>query len=604
MKPLPQIPELVSKLIVSLGKCPLFANMESKVLQDLATQAKWLQAEPGEFLTQEGSVCDAFYIVLKGQAVVLIRHPEKKEAVELAQLVAGDSFGDVALLLGRSNLASVRASSVVVAARFEGAVFHRMVEQDPAFGFMMAKSLASRLERVVRLLPVPEHTEEEGIPSPDTVSLLPFEFVERHRAVPLRAEGNTLTIGFVDEPSSATLKSIRELLPGMELRPVRMDATLFDKVLRTQAGISPPQMTVQEGGIAEGSLERLLRAMVAQGASDLHLSAGHRPRWRIDGDMQEIADAPIFGKSTAFELLAPVIEERFRTQFEQTNDVDFAYTSNGIRFRTNLFRDTNGTSAVFRHINSKIPSLEQLGMPEVVTRFCAEPKGLVLVTGPTGSGKSTTLAAMIDLINKTRREHILTLEDPVEFVHASKLALVNQREVGSHTQSFGRALRAALREDPDIVLVGEMRDLETVALALETANTGHLVFGTLHTANAILTTDRIVSLFPAEQQEQIRATLGDVLRGVVSQTLCRRVGGGRVAALEVMVVNPAVANLIREGKTNQIPSIMQTGKALGNQLLNDSLASLVQAGKVDYEEAISRAVDKVELARRLNRKAL
>jgi twitching motility protein PilT len=240
-------------------------------------------------------------------------------------------------------------------------------------------------------------------------------------------------------------------------------------------------------------------------------------------------------------------------------------------------------------------------MPDVVRRFCDEPKGLILVTGPTGSGKSTTLAAMVDLLNKNRRDHIITLEDPIEFVHPSQKALVNQREVGAHTQSFARALRAALREDPDIVLVGEMRDLETISMALETANTGHLVLGTLHTSTAVMTVDRIVNLFPAEQQNQIRSTLSDVLRGVICQNLCRRIGGGRIAALEVLVVNPAVSALIREGKTVQIPNIMQTGKALGNQLLNDSLVNLVQTQKIEYEEALSKAVDKADIAKRVKR---
>ncbi len=240
-------------------------------------------------------------------------------------------------------------------------------------------------------------------------------------------------------------------------------------------------------------------------------------------------------------------------------------------------------------------------MPPVVTRFCALPKGLVLVTGPTGSGKSTTLAAMVDLINRTRAVHIITLEDPVEFVHVSGKAMVNQREVGAHTSSFARALRAALREDPDIVLVGEMRDLETVSMALETANTGHLVLGTLHTATAMSTVDRIVNLFPAEQQNAVRATLADVLKGVVSQNLLRRIGGGRVAALEILVVSYSAANLIREAKVHQIANVMQTGKAAGNQLLNDSLAALVTAKTVAYEEALSKAVDKADLARRFNR---
>ena len=257
--------------------------------------------------------------------------------------------------------------------------------------------------------------------------------------------------------------------------------------------------------------------------------------------------------------------------------------------------------AVFRLIPSQILSVQQLGLPSVLLKLASLPKGLVLVTGPTGSGKSTTLAAMIDYINKTRSEHIITLEDPIEFVHKSRKCLVNQREIGPHTDSFSRALRAALRQDPDIVLVGELRDLETIQLAIEVANTGHLVFGTLHTATAITTVDRMVDMFPANQQNQIRSTLSEVLQGVVSQTLLKKEGGGRVAAIEVLVVNNAVANLIRESKTSQVATIMQTGKARGNCMLNDSLADLVQRKEVTYEEALSRSMDKSDLARRLNK---
>ena len=285
--------------------------------------------------------------------------------------------------------------------------------------------------------------------------------------------------------------------------------------------------------------------------------------------------------------------------FVATNDSDFALALPGVaRFRVNLFRDLGGVGAVFRLIPTTILSLEQLGMPAVVADFCKLPKGLVLVTGPTGSGKSTTLAAMVDLINRERQEHVITLEDPVEFVHQSQLSLVNQREVGSHTLSFSAAIRAALREDPDIILVGEMRDLETVSLALEAANTGHLVLGTLHTATAISTIERIVGLFPPEEQSRIQVTLADVMRAVIAQNLLKRIGGGRVAALEILVSSPAVSNLIREGKMHQIASSMQTGKAAGNQLLNDSLADLVSRGVVDSEEALSKAVDKADLAKR------
>ena len=261
----------------------------------------------------------------------------------------------------------------------------------------------------------------------------------------------------------------------------------------------------------------------------------------------------------------------------------------------NLFRDRNGVGAVLRQIPERIPSADDLGLPPAVRRLAHLPKGLVLVTGPTGSGKSTTLAALLDLVNRTRPDHVITIEDPIEFVHPSKRCMVNQRQVGEHTRSFARALRAALREDPDVVLVGEMRDLETTSIAIETAETGHLVFGTLHTTSAVGTIERLVNQFPADRQEQVRLMLADSLRAVVSQILLKRVGGGRVAAQEILVVNRAVANLIRENKTFQIPSIMQTAKKQGNVVLNEALLQLVVAGTVEPREAYLKAVEKEDL---------
>jgi twitching motility protein PilT len=282
-----------------------------------------------------------------------------------------------------------------------------------------------------------------------------------------------------------------------------------------------------------------------------------------------------------------------RAEFRSDNDTDFAYEITGIaRFRANLFRDRNGVGAVLRQIPHRIQTFEALGLPDCCKTLCMLNKGLVLVTGPTGSGKSTTLATMVDFINNHRSDHIITIEDPIEFVHENKRCLVNQREVFAHTESFKRALRAALREDPDIVLVGELRDLETMAIAIETAETGHLVFGTLHTTTAISTVDRLIDQFPADRQEQIRVMLADSLKGVIAQILLKRVGGGRVACYEVLLGVPAVSNLIREGKTFQIATIMQTAKKVGMRLMNDALAELVKKGLVETEEALSKAMDK------------
>src|SRR5262245_28809312 len=352
------------------------------------------------------------------------------------------------------------------------------------------------------------------------------------------------------------------------------------------------------------ALDQLFILMCEMKASDLHLSATMPPMVRKDGEMRRLTDqiGPLSADVLA-RLLSEIIPASNRSEFEARNDTDFAYEIAGLaRFRANIFRDRHGIGAVFRVIPSNILTAEQLGLSQHVLNLCQLRKGLVLVTGPTGSGKSTTLSALIDHINRTRSDHIITIEDPIEFVHENQKCLINQREVHNHTRSFKDALRAALREDPDVLLVGELRDLETIAIAIETAETGHLVFGTLHTTTAASTVDRVIDQFPADRQAQIRVMLSESLRGVIAQTLCRKVGGGRVAALEVLLTNGAISNLIREGKTFQIPSMMQVGRAQGMISLNDALADLVRKGLVAPEEAILRAVDKTGLEMLLKRR--
>jgi twitching motility protein PilT len=355
----------------------------------------------------------------------------------------------------------------------------------------------------------------------------------------------------------------------------------------------------------EPAIDRLFRAMCAERASDLHVSVGVPPLVRKDGRMQPLdPDAPPLGPADVVQLLQDIVPGKNREEFEQRHDSDFAYELEGVaRFRGNIFMDRRGMGAVFRVIPSRILTAADLGLSPQILKLCELNKGLVLVTGPTGSGKSTTLSALLDQINRTRDDHIITLEDPIEFVHENQRCLVNQREVHTHTRSFKDALRAALREDPDVLLIGEMRDLETIAIAIETAETGHLVFGTLHTTTAISTVDRIIDQFPSDRQAQIRVMLSESLRGVIAQNLCRKIGGGRVAALEVLLVTPAISNLIREGKTVQIQSMMQVGKALGMQTLNESLADLVRNGLVEPAEAMAKAVDKPGLEAMLKRPA-
>ena len=339
-------------------------------------------------------------------------------------------------------------------------------------------------------------------------------------------------------------------------------------------------------------LDSLFHEMQDRGASDLHIVVGRPPMLRTRGDLVETEHERLTA-SKAEELIVEILTPAQKEQVERHLDLDFAYELPGLaRFRANVMHQHRGLGAVFRIIPTDIMTLEELGMPPSVRKLAEMPAGLILVTGPTGSGKSTTLATMVDFINRNRTDHIITIEDPVEFVHENKKCLVNQREVGTHTEGFKRALRAALREDPDIVLVGEMRDLETIAIAIETAETGHLVFGTLHTTTAPSTVDRIIDQFPADRQSQIRVMLSESLRGVVAQMLCKKIGGGRVACYEILITNPAVSNLIREGKTYQLVSVMQTGKAQGMQTLNDHLVKLVKEKVVEAKEAFLKSTDK------------
>jgi len=340
-------------------------------------------------------------------------------------------------------------------------------------------------------------------------------------------------------------------------------------------------------------IDAFFKLMNDQGASDLHLVSGQQPVLRIRGELERVKFKTLHNDELKAMLYEIAPEQKVK-QYEETGDIDFGYEIPGlVRYRANFFTQKYGVAAVFREIPSKSMTAEQLGLPPVVPKLAGLPRGLVVVTGPTGSGKSTTLAAIIDVANRTRKDHILTIEDPIEFVHESASCLVNHREVGTHTESFGAALRGALREDPDIILVGEMRDLETISLAVEAASTGHLVFGTLHTTSAAKTVDRIIEVFPDSGKAQIRSTLADGIRAIIAQTLFKRMDiKGRCAALEILIATPAVRNLIRENKTYQIPSMIQTGKKHGMLLLDDAIMDLVEKGYINPDDAYAKANEK------------
>jgi twitching motility protein PilT len=340
-------------------------------------------------------------------------------------------------------------------------------------------------------------------------------------------------------------------------------------------------------------IDAFFKLMKEQGASDLHLVSGQPPALRIRGEMERVK-YKVLENDELKAIIYEIAPENKVKVFEETGDVDFGYDIVGVaRYRANFFMQKYGVAAVFRQIPEQIMTAEQLGLPNVISKLASLPRGLVLVTGPTGSGKSTTLAAILDVANRTRKDHIITIEDPIEFVHKSQGCIVNHREVGLHTESFSAALRGALREDPDIILVGEMRDLETISLAIEAASTGHLVFGTLHTSSAPKTVDRIIEVFPASQQPQIRSTLSDGIRAVIAQVLFKRIDiRERCPALEILIATPAVRNLIREGKTHQIPSTIQTGKKYGMLLLDDAIMALLNKGWISADDAYAKANDK------------
>ncbi|MFA5907295.1 MAG: type IV pilus twitching motility protein PilT [Vicinamibacterales bacterium] len=442
----------------------------------------------------------------------------------------------------------------------------------------------TRQEILTLLSPIiPEHARRR-LPQESTVE---FDYVSPESGtfkVTVLRNGTELAVSFVPDQSAASAST---------RAAAQQPAAIASAQAAAGKPVTRPVVTTAPAGGGH-AIDVLFRQMVDAKASDLHLSSDMPPLIRKDGHMQALdAGMGALTPEGIAALLQPIMPPPNRDEFERRHDTDFAYEISGLaRFRANVFLDRKGPGAVFRVIPANILTAEQLGLSPHILQLCRLTKGLVLVTGPTGSGKSTTLCAMIDYINKNRSDHIITIEDPIEFVHENKSCLINQREVGTHTSGFKDALRAAMREDPDIILVGELRDLETVAIAIETAETGHLVFGTLHTTTAASTVDRVIDQFPTDQQSQIRIMLSESLKGVIAQNLCRKIGGGRVAALEILLINSAISNLIREAKTFQIPSMMQVGRSQGMVALNDALMDLVAKKVVEPQEAYLKAVDK------------
>lgn len=598
MQVLERTPAILSEANKAFDTNPFFEPLSDAQRDMVISKAGTIVAyTDGEFILKTGDPADFLFVIISGQVAVVVG--EGVDQIEITCLERSQMVGEMAVILEEKRTASCIARGDTVILKLAHDVFRKVLSAVPEAGMSIMRMLAERLKNVSR---PPVHREFKGdapVPPVEVLRLVPMAFMQRHRVVPVRKHDNKLLLGYCDRMDDNLLASLNQLLPSMKIEPVSIDATYFEKIMQSYGGDAAKEATVS-GGSGAQHVDDLLKRLVAEGGSDLHLSAGQAPRWRIDGRILPIAGFLKLAPDEVYKLVTPIMRPESVEKFDASGDEDFAYAMDkNSRFRINILRDTRGVSAVFRHIPNTIFTLEELGMPDILRRWAESPKGLVLVTGPTGSGKSTTLAAMLDHINRTKECHILTIEDPVEFVHQSRKALVNQREVGVHTKSFSRALRAALREDPDVVLVGEMRDLETIAMALETANTGHLVLATLHTSTAISTVSRIVDQFPAESQEQIRTGLAENLLGVCCQTLCRKIGGGRVPALEILVMDYAMGNMIREGRTHMLLTAMTTGQSRGNRLLNDDLAKLVHSGKITKEEALGNAVDYADMSRRL-----
>ena len=527
------------------------SKIEALVRNFLKTDGEALYLVPGEKI-----------FLLKGTSKVIVgREPLSEESFRAVagELVPGAPVESLAAMRHRIPFRLDEATETVeIQFGRSGESTAIMIGRAKTVPVAVAPAVPHSVKDAVRTAPVPIAIPPPSAPSPSRIS------------APERVDA-------LDVPDSLSRMYKR---PDLDQSTTSASATSRKR----------PSAPMKRSG---RPIDDILMKMVELNASDVHLSTGVRPVLRVDGQMTIQEDLPLLSSDAVQKMLDPILTEKTKKEFAERNDADFAYEIAGLaRFRVNVFRDRHGVGAVFRQIPIKIKTVMELNLPSALVQLGDLTRGLVLVTGPTGSGKSTTLAAFVDYINDTRADHIITIEDPIEFVHENKKCLVNQREVGTHTSGFKDALRAALREDPDIVLVGAMRDPETIAIAIETAESGHLVFGTLHTTTATSTIDRIVDQFPTDRQQQIRGMLADSLRGVVAQTLCRKIGGGRVAALEVLISNSAIANLIRDGKTFQIPSVLQASKAQGMCLLNDSLLDFVKKGIVEPREAYLKAVDK------------
>lgn len=593
-------------VLAVLDRSPLFHGLDPEHLAEAAGQADVLAFDEGEALARQGEPSDCFFLLLEGSADVVLEDAGD-EPLRLARLGPPDAVGEMGVLLEAHRTASVYAAGPVVALRFTAQRFHAMLLRLPYFGLVMARTLARRLQTANRQTPMPELGDPTERPDDEALTLLPAAFQIRHRVVPLHVDDAHVTLGCLDDLPPGVLGAIEQQLPGMRIRRVRITSNLFEDIMRSRGavgGFPAPGERAPGGGPADRAaaprLDPLLRRMVAEGASDLHLGAGQVPRWRVDGALHALTDLGPLGPDEALALLDPVMTPPQRAAAEAGDAVDFAYDVPDLaRFRVALYPDVRGVSAVLRSVPTHVPTLAQIGLPPAASRLTAPGAGLVLVSGPRGSGRTTTLAALIDHLDRTRPVHVVTLEDLVEFVHESRKALITQRAVGPELADRLDALQATHRADADVVLVGALDDAAITEAALRLAAGGVLVLACVDARTAPGALERLVEQFDAPQQPRVRSTLARVLRGVVAQALVPRVDGGRAAAFELLLADDAVAELVRDDRTARLPDAMRARAEAGHRLLNASLEALVRSGRITAAAATMTSPDPVDLGRRL-----
>lgn len=609
----------------ALAQSPLFRSLNPNDREIVLTHATLHEYTAQEPIVNEGEIADSFYILIQGEAAVSFKISALENPIELTRIEAPDIVGEMALLLGIRRSATVSALQQAFALRFHHAAFELMLDGIKGFGRQLSILLAERLAQTSRRVPLPEIERDKlGQLDPMTIRRLPPPFILRHRVLPLHFQNNLLTLGCVDDPTPALFQAIQRMLPGTQIRPFRISYDTFSLALHTHGlqdrptsselvlpqeppvivGVLPSQdelplpQTNLDIQTQLAKIKPLLQRVVAEGASDLYLSAQEKPRWRIGNMLYTIEDYRPLRPLEAFHMLSGLIPQPRQQEFEKNHHIEFSCTIPALgRFRINLFRGEKGIHAVLRYIPLIPPTPEQLQFPVGLLNLLKFRDGLVLFSGSPGSGKTTTVAALLHAINQTRRVHVLTLEDPIEYVHESHHALIHQREVGSHANSMPEALKAAMREAPDILVVGELADAESLSLAMEAARNGCLVFAATQTKGAARTLLRLLEQFSNEKQPYARRVLSEVLRAVVSQELCRKIQGGRIAAFELLYMDPQASALLRQDQISEL--IPKLTEQPNNLSIHVHLAQMVHGSVIAPEEAFYHAFDRKALEAQL-----